>query len=104
MSVMGGRNRPGLSRQSSGVRLGGSPAPPSSNSKHLPKEEGHVEVGGLNPPNYKLDSVQAGQLIAFVYESKLKDALEDHSAINFFECEPLLEYAKDVSGKDRYNV
>jgi len=28
---------------------------------------------------------------------QIKDGLENHAAINFYECVPLLEYTKDVS-------
>lgn len=96
--------RPGmgsLSRQNSGIRMNGSPGMAMASGKHLAakekeKEEGHIDVGGKNPPAYKLESIQACQLIAYIYECKLKEALEDHNEINFYECEPLLEFAKEV--------
>lgn len=89
--------RPGigsLSRQNSGIR--GVNSPTISTKQMPPKEEGRIDAGGKNPPNYKLETVQACQLITYIYESKLKAALEDHSEINFYECEPLLEFTKEV--------
>lgn len=78
-----------------------------------------MDIGGHNPPAFKLETMSACQLITYVYEAKvlhnvacnrvlifnifnyghfqLKDGLENLSNIDFTECQPLLSYAKDVS-------
>lgn len=72
--------RAALSRQNSGLRgspvvtsgkhgLGGLARNDSGGSAH--KEEGRVDVGGLNPPAFKLESVSACQLITYIYEAKV---------------------------------
>lgn len=67
--------RPGLSRQNSGVRGNlGSPGP--ALGKSLPavpgKEEGRVDIGGYNPPPFKLETAAACQLITFIYSMKVR--------------------------------
>ena len=68
--------RPGLSRQNSGLRSSQSPLITSSKSMsmHLnkEKEEGRVDVGGLNPGPFKLETVAACQMITFIYEAKVR--------------------------------
>lgn len=73
--------RAALSRQNSGLR--GSPVVTSGKHGGLArndsggggsgahKEEGRVDVGGLNPPAFKLESMSACQLITYVYEAKV---------------------------------
>ena len=43
-------------------------------SMHLnkEKEEGRVDVGGLNPGPFKLETVAACQMITFIYEAKVR--------------------------------
>lgn len=115
------RNSPMVSGKHSTLAAAGSgPGSGSINVNSSAKEEGRVDVGGVQV--FKLETVAACQLITYIYEAKvrsffffllqllqyhlihivvtcvqIKDALENVSEINFFECVPLLEYAKNVS-------
>ena len=74
--------RPGLVRQGSGLgRSTGSPSPGQALRKSMgavaaaaaaTREEGSVDVGGKNPPTYKLETSAACQLVAFIYEQKVQ--------------------------------
>ena len=89
--------RPGaLSRQNSGIRALASPGPAQGKKPGSPglpgrkvsssvggasskepaleggKPEGQVDIGGFNPPPFKLETSAACQLIAYIYESKVR--------------------------------
>jgi hypothetical protein len=75
--------RPGLSRQNSGIRGAGSGGLPMGSPLQnmgksfaaaaiVPgKEEGRVDVGGFQPPAFKLETAAACQLITYIYSSKV---------------------------------
>lgn len=70
-------SRPGLSRQNSGLRGNGpSTASPlqavgKSLTSTVAKEEGRVDIGGFQPPAFKLESTAACQLITYIYSAKV---------------------------------
>lgn len=65
--------RPGLSRQNSGVRpLMGSPVVTQGKTLAVGGHEGRVDIGGFQPPPFKLETLAACQLITFIYESKVR--------------------------------
>ena len=68
--------RPGLSRQNSGVRpLMGSPVVTQGKTLAVGGHEGRVDIGGFQPPPFKLETLAACQLITFIYESKVRCSL-----------------------------
>jgi hypothetical protein len=91
--------RPGLSRQNSGIRGGagsgglpmGSPlqnmgksfAAAAAAAAVPGKEEGRVDVGGFQPPAFKLETAAACQLITYIYSSKVRVHVEPTSVVVF---------------------
>jgi hypothetical protein len=87
----------GISRQNSGIRMMGSPGPVAGKKPGSPngaptgrkvsssvggasskevafeggKADGQVDIGGFNPPPFKLETAAACQLVTYVYESKV---------------------------------
>ena len=70
-SIHSNNSRPALSRQNSLKlqQVGGSPV--LTHEKAAQKEEGHVNIGGSNPPAYKLETAAACQLVVSIYEDKV---------------------------------